>query len=354
MTLTNYKNFESYSIKLDSKINCFVGSNGVGKTNILDAVYHLSQGKSYFNSNANQSIRHEENFFSIDGLFQKEDREIKLVVSLKRGERKTIKKNGKAYKRFSDHIGFIPLVIISPADRDLISEGSEIRRRFMDNVISQSDPNYLQNLIRYNKTLQQRNALLKHFAQTNNFNQDSLEIYDLQLSEFGHKIHAKRNEFISLFAPILKNRYQSISSGSEQVELNYSSKLTQTKLFDLLQQNAQKDLALQYTSLGIHRDDLVFSIDSYPIKKFGSQGQQKSYLISLRLAQFDFIKTINGTNPILLLDDIFDKLDEQRVAQLIKLVEDDNFGQLFVSDTHVDRTENAVKSVHQSFKVFKL
>ena len=354
LNLLNYKNFDAFTVEFDAKINCFVGANGVGKTNILDAIYHLSFGKSYFNPIASQNIRHEQDFFVVDGLYEKGNREEKVIVSLKRGQKKSIKRNGKAYERFSEHIGFLPLVIISPADRDLIIEGSDTRRKFMDGVISQSDKGYLEALLNYSKVLAQRNALLKYFALNNNFNKDSLEVYNEQLSVYGSEIHDKRKLFLKAFIPILKNRYKAISNNNEGVDLLYNSQLNDSSLMELFSNAITKDRMLQYTTVGTHKDDLEFLIKDYPIKKFGSQGQQKSFLIALKLAQFDFIKAQSGETPLLLLDDIFDKLDEQRVAQIIKLVNDEHFGQLFISDTHAERSEKAIKSVHQSYQIFQL
>ena len=245
-------------------------------------------------------------------------------------------------------------MIISPADRDLITEGSDTRRKFIDSVISQSDKTYLDDLIKYNKILAQRNSLLKYFALNNTFNIDTLEVYNSQLTDFGTKVFNKREAFLKTFIPIFKSRYQAISNGNETVDLVYKSDLFETDLNTLLMQVINKDKMIQYTSVGVHKDDLIFNIDDHPIKKFGSQGQQKSFLIALKLAQFDFIKQQSGFNPILLLDDIFDKLDEERVTQIIKLVDDENFGQLFISDTHAERTEKAIKQVHQSYEIFKL
>jgi len=354
LSLLNYKNFEAINFDLDHKINCFVGNNGVGKTNVLDAVYHLSFGKSYFNPITTQNIKHEADFFVIDGTYLKEEKTERVIVSAKRGQKKIIKRNGKEYEKFADHVGFLPLVIISPADRDLITEGSDTRRKFIDGVISQGDPGYLNSLIAYNKVLAQRNALLKYFAANNTSNRDTLEIYNSQLHELGSVIYQKRNSFIETFTPIFNQRQQSISRGNERVNLVYGSQLENESLLTLLQQNYLKDKALQYTSVGIHKDDLLFEIDGHPIKKFGSQGQQKSYLIALKLAQFDFLKVQSRVNPILLLDDIFDKLDESRVEEIITLVERENFGQLFISDTHPERTEAIVKKVHQTYKMFHL
>ena len=354
LSLVNYKNFESQVFEFDSKINCFVGANGIGKTNALDAIYHLAFGKSYFNPIALQNIKHGTEFFVVDGNFLKNERIEKIIVSLKRGQKKIIKRNGKAYDKFSDHIGFIPLVIISPADRDLIIEGSDTRRKFIDSVISQSDKAYLTAVIAYNKVLSQRNALLKYFALNTTFNADTLAVYNDQLNDFGQTIFKKRDEFLKVFIPIFKERYEAISQSNEAIDLKYKSDLFNGELLSLLESTLNKDKALQYTSVGIHKDDLTFLIDDFPIKKFGSQGQQKSFLIALKLAQFDFIKQQSGVSPILLLDDIFDKLDENRVAQIIQLVDDDHFGQIFISDTHAERTENVVKQIHQSYKLFKL
>ncbi len=354
LSLLNYKNFDSKSFTFNEKINCIVGNNGIGKTNVLDAIYHLSFGKSYFNPVATQNIKHNEEFFVVNGDYTKEDKNEKVMVSLKRGQKKVIKRNGKAYEKFSEHIGFLPLVIISPADRNLIIEGSTTRRKFIDSVISQSDKTYLSDLIKYNKVLTQRNALLKYFALNHAFNADTIDVYNTQLTDYGTKIFEKRDAFLKTFIPIFKSRYEAISNGNETVELVYDSHLFKNDLKTLLQGSINKDKALHYTSVGIHKDDLSFNIEEHPIKKFGSQGQQKSFLIALKLAQFDFIKTQSGVNPILLLDDIFDKLDEHRVGQIIKLVDNEDFGQLFISDTHADRTENVIKQVHQSYEIFRL
>lgn len=354
LNLLNYKNLSAAEFEFDEKINCLVGNNGVGKTNVLDSIYHLSFGKSYFNPVTSQNINHEADFFVLDGEFEKNEKSEKIVVSAKKGQKKVIKRNGKAYERVSEHIGFIPTVIISPADRDLIIEGSETRRKFMDGVISQSDQVYLNNLLQYSKLVSQRNSLLKYFAANNTFERDTLEVYNLQMSSLGQELFEKRKEFLEEFIPIFNKRYSDITKDRETVNINYKSQLFQTPLDKLLEENLQKDMALQYTSVGTHKDDLSFEIEEHPIKKFGSQGQQKSFLIALKLAQFDFIKQISKVNPILLLDDIFDKLDEDRVSHIVSLVATNQLGQIFLSDTHADRTEKVVKSSNQSYKIFKL
>lgn len=354
ISLFNYKNFSEANFEFVNKINCFVGKNGIGKTNALDAIYHLSYGKSYFNPLAVQNIKHGEEFFVIDGEFEINKRNEQIICSLKKGHKKILKRNGKIYDKFSEHVGFIPLVIISPADRDLIVEGSETRRKFMDSVISQLDSQYLKQLIQYQKVMSQRNALLKYFALNYVFDNDTLSIYNEQLANFGKYIFEKRKEFIEQFIPIFNIHHQAITSSQETVQLVYESHLFENDLLTLLEENINKDRALHYTSVGIHKDDLSFEIDHYPIKKFGSQGQQKSFLIALKLAQFEFIKNQSGLKPILLFDDIFDKLDESRVAKIVEMVNSDTFGQLFISDTHPERTENIVKSTHQTYKIFNL
>ncbi len=354
LSLLNYKNLAQIEFDFDAKINCFVGKNGVGKTNILDAIYHLAYGKSYFNPLAVQNIKHGEEFFVIDALLEKNNKDEKIVCSLKKGQKKTIKRNGKIYDKLSEHLGLIPLVIISPSDADLIIDGSETRRKFIDSVIATLDSSYLQLLIHYQKTLAQRNALLKYFALNQTFDADNLSIYNDQLSNSGQLIFQKRKQFLSDFIPIFEKHHTNISGGNEKVALKYESQLFEKELLSLLEESLQKDRIIQYTSAGIHKDDLIFEIDGFPIKKFGSQGQQKSFLIALKLAQFEFMKKQSGELPILLFDDIFDKLDESRVQKIVTMVNDAVFGQIFISDTHAERTEMIIKETHQSYKIFPI
>ncbi len=360
ISIINYKNFASKTFEFDNKINCLVGNNGVGKTNVLDAIYYLSYAKGYFNSVASQNIKHGENFFVLDGVFRKEDREEVINCSLKKGLKKVIKRNGKEYEKISDHFGFIPLVIISPSDSDLIVEGSDLRRKFMDSIISLNDKEYLKTLLKYNKVLAQRNSLLKYFAANYTFDADNIEIYNEQLIKFGKELYKKRKVFINEFVPIFESRYWHIINNSntknlsEEVSLVYKTQLDNNEFHELLRDNIERDKVLQYSSVGVHKDDLVFKINGHPIKRVGSQGQQKSFLIALKLAQFDFIKKKAKLTPILLMDDIFDKLDDNRVSQLIDLVNDKNFGQLFISDTHVERTEQLIKKTNQSYKIYEL
>ena len=354
ITLTNYKSFSSKTIKLDNNINCFIGPNGVGKSNILDAIYHLSFGKSYFNPISSQNIKHGEDFFAIKGSYLKNEKEETIIINFKKNDKKVIKRNNKKYEKFSDHIGLLPLVIISPSDRNLIAEGSEIRRRFLDSVISQSDKSYLDNIINYNKVVSQRNSLLKLFYKNKNIDINTIEVYDSQLEVIGESIFEKRKLFLKDFVPVFKDKYKSISNDNEEVDITYRTDLESEKLSILLKNSLEKDMFLQYTSKGIHKDDLIFNINNYSVKKFGSQGQQKSLLIALKLAQFDFLKNQTNNNPILLLDDIFDKLDKNRVKQIINLVSANDFGQIFISDTDEERTKESIKEITNSNSIFNL
>ncbi|WP_019038551.1 DNA replication/repair protein RecF [Psychroflexus tropicus] len=355
LSLINYKNFDQISIEFDSKINCFVGKNGIGKTNILDAIYHLAFGKSYFNPITSQNVKHGEDFFMIEGDFENGSKSEKVITSFKKGQRKLMKRNGKDYEKISEHIGTIPLVIISPTDRDLILEGSETRRKFMDGVISQGDKLYLDALLKYNKVLSQRNALLKYFAANRTFDETSLEVYDDQMIELGQIIFQKREKFIEEFKPILQKRYEEISNSREKISLTYRSQFNEEESYKtILKSGLKTDLQRQFSNFGTHKDDLIFKIQSHSVKKFGSQGQQKSYLIALKFAQYDFLKSHYGVKPILLLDDIFDKLDEDRVSQIVSMVTHAELGQMCISDTHPDRTEEVVKKNANHYKMINL
>jgi DNA replication and repair protein RecF len=354
ITVVNYKNIVNMVYDLDKNINCFVGDNGVGKTNILDSIYHLSAGKSYFNSISSQTIKHDENYMFIEGIFSKNTLKENLICSLKRGKKKTLKRNGKIYKKLSEHVGLIPLVMISPSDRDLIQEGSSLRRKFIDSIISQNNKLYLNHIINYHKVLNQRNALLKYFNRTNSFDKVNISIYNDQLFELSKPIYETRKIFFKNFAPVFFKHYNSISQNKEKINISFQSQLEFESLESLLENSIKKDRILQYTSCGIHKDDLVMKINGHPIKKYGSQGQQKSFLIALKLAQFDYLKSECNSSPILLLDDIFDKLDNGRVKQLIQLVNNNLFGQIFISDTDFERTNKIIQEIDSTFKIFKL
>lgn len=354
LSIINYKNLSDKQFSFSKKVNCFVGNNGIGKTNILDAVYSLAHGKSYFNPVATQNIRHGEDFFMLDGTFNTDEQTEHIVYSLKKGQKKVLKRNGKIYEKLSEHVGLIPMVIISPADQDLVSEGSETRRRFLDHVIAQQDSLYLKQLIQYQKVLSQRNALLKYFALNHTFDETTLDIYNEQMTDLGTAIYEKRCVFIKKLIPIFQHYHALITENKEKVNMQYSSHLHDKDFNILLKENIGKDRVLQYSSVGIHRDDLIFEIEDFPLKKYGSQGQQKSFLIALKLAQFEFIKQQKGVLPILLFDDIFDKLDAHRVKQIISLVNENSFGQLFITDTHSERTELIVESTHLDYEIFNI
>jgi DNA replication and repair protein RecF len=341
LTLSNFKNYKEADLNFCPKINCFVGNNAAGKTNILDALYYLSFCKSYFNAVDTQNILHDADFFAIHGTYSNQsETDDKVSCIQKRGQKKSFKINKKEYNRLADHIGKIPLVMISPYDRDLINEGSEVRRKYIDGVISQFDKHYLEHLINYNKALQHRNTLLKNFAEQHYFDEVSLQIWDENLVTYGTELFEKRKQFLADFNPVFEEYYHTLSGGNEHVEIIYESQLSLKPFSELLNDSVGKDRLVRYTTNGIHKDDLLFLIDSYPVKKFGSQGQQKSFVIAIKLAQFEYMRRLKNFNPILLLDDIFDKLDDQRVKQIIKLVSNDKFGQVFITDTQRKRIEN--------------
>ncbi len=354
LKLFNFKNHSEKSFDFSPEINCFVGNNGAGKTNFLDALHYLSMAKSFLGNLDAQNILHESDFFAIEAEIQGDEKNDIIKVQLPKEGKKIIKKNDKTYERIADHIGFLPSVMISPYDSNLISDGSESRRKFLDAMISQTDSDYLFALIQYQKTLQQRNALLKYFAKNRTFDLDSLEIYNEPLTKFGTQIFEKRQRFVASILPTIQHFYEIISKGNEKVTVIYESNLNEQNFEEILSENLEKDRVLTYTSRGIHKDDLRFEMNGNLIKKFGSQGQQKSFLIALKLAQIKRIKDITNKNPILLLDDIFVKLDDNRVSQLIELVNQQNFGQIFITDTHRERTESVVKRINEESKIFQI
>ena len=321
----------------------------------MDAIYYLSNCKSYFNSIDSQNVKFNEPFFVLQGRFELEDEKLEeIYCGVKIGQKKIVKKNKKQYKRLAEHVGLLPVVLITPYDSNLILDGSDIRRKFMDIIISQFDRAYLESLIHYNKVMAQRNALLKQFAESGNFQKDALEIWDVQLVEKGKTIHQKRKAFLEEFIPVFNQFYQDISNKSEEVGLSYSSLLNEDEFAVLLDNNIVKDRRSTHTSVGIHKDDLEFTIAGYPLKKFGSQGQQKSFLIALKLAKFNYIKSKKGFSPILLLDDIFDKLDETRVNFLLGLISKGELGQTFITDTSLAKVPAILKKLNVDFKSFKI
>jgi DNA replication and repair protein RecF len=354
ISLVNFKNYAQVELQFSPKINCFVGHNGVGKTNILDAIYYLSLTKSFFNSIDTQNIKYDNDFMVIQGDFEKDKKTEQIYCGIKRSRKKQFKRNKKEYQRLADHVGLLPVVMISPADASLISEGSDERRKFIDTVIAQYDKPYLEDLINYNKALTQRNTLLKDFVKNDTFSEESIRLWNDQLIPPGERIHEKRKEFVKRLIPIFQNYYNAISKGEEEVSLSYQSQLSEGDFRNLLKESLYKDRVLQYSTVGIHKDDLNLKLSGYPIKRAGSQGQQKTYLVALKLAKLEFIKNIVGYHPILLLDDIFDKFDKLRVKQIIELVAHKEFGQIFITDTHQDRLEVILKELPADFKLFRI
>jgi DNA replication and repair protein RecF len=354
LSVINFKNYAEAEVTLSEGVNAFLGNNGAGKTNLLDAIHYLSLCKSYFNPIDSQQIKQGADFFILTGSFNKNDQQENIACSVKRNQKKQFKRNKKDYPRLADHIGLLPLVMVSPYDISIIIEGSEERRKFIDNVISQTDNSYLDELIAYNKVLTNRNALLKQIADTGRYDPSLMEVLDEQLIASGKRIFEKRRAFMETFTPIFNKHYQFLSDNAEQVELIYESQLLNEDFAALLKKTMERDRILERTSSGIHKDDLQFSVHGMPMKKFGSQGQQKSFLIALKLAQYSFLDQQKGFKPLLLLDDIFDKLDDNRVTKLMQMVSNNDFGQVFITDTSAVRVENIFNDMGVAIKLFKV
>jgi len=354
LALTNFKNYELNELEFSPKINCLVGNNGVGKTNILDAIHYLSLTKSFFNSIDSISIKHGEDYFIIQGTFVRGDEEDQIYCAFQKQKQKLLKRNGKEYKKLSDHVGRYPVVMISPADSALITEGSEDRRKFMNKIISQYSAEYLDSVLKYSKALQQRNKFLKDINTSGNFDPDVLAIWDAQLIKYGSYVYSEREILINELIPVFQEYYSLISSGKESVKLKYRSHLSEGNFTETLQNSFNKDRYLEYTTIGIHKDDLLLEMNDFLVKSLGSQGQQKSYLVALKLAKFDYIKRKAGFSPILLLDDIFDKFDAERVEQIIRLVGNHRFGQIFITDTHQNRLKDILSSHKTDYKLFRI
>lgn len=353
LSVINFKNYREASLFFSPKFNCFTGNNGSGKTNLLDALHYLSLCKGFTNPIDSQNILFEQDMFMIQGKYQINGQEDGLYCGLKRNHRKVFKRNKKEYDRFSDHIGLYPLVLLSPADTQLILGGSDDRRKFLDGVISQYNKEYLHKLISYNKALLQRNTLLKQFAEKRSYDAASLDIWDEQLAVNGTYVFHERQHFFDQFIDVFREHYAFLTNGNEAVNIEYVSSLNDGQDFmQLLNNNRDKDRQAQYSTVGIHKDDLSFLIHGWPAKKFGSQGQQKSFIIALKLAQYIFTSNIKGYHPILLFDDIFDKLDELRVHQLMQMVSEQHFGQVFVTDTHTERIEALFAKIPSECKIF--
>lgn len=354
LSLLNFKNYPSLEINFGKGINCITGLNGEGKTNLLDAVHYLSFCKSFLNPSDNQNIHFNEPFFMIKGEFEIGGEEHVFSCSLKRNERKQFRRDQKEYGKLSEHIGTIPLVLVAPSDAILITGGSEERRKFIDSVISQYDRPYLQDLIQYNKVLQQRNAFLKQAVELRHLDTEMLEVIDEQLISYGEPIYQKRKDFLKSFAPVFDRIYSVIAGGKEQAVVVHDSQLNEIRFPDLLKAARDKDVQVQYSSAGIHKDDLDFTINGFTVKKYASMGQQKSLLLSLKLAELEFLKDITGKNPILLLDDIYDRLDAGRMSRLISLISNENAGQIFITDTSAERIYRLFSEESDNLRLFKV
>jgi DNA replication and repair protein RecF len=354
LALINFKNFESFELDPAKKFNCFIGANGVGKTNLLDAIYYLSFSKSFLQGNDKQHIKHNEDFFMLNGKFSHNEQSEEIACTVKHGQTKIFKRNGKEYDKLSQHIGLIPLVYTAPLDINIVQNGSDIRRRFIDTVISQFNKDYLRNIISYQRALEQRNQLLKQFNGRTQNDESALEIWDMQLATYGNEIFKHRMAFATDITPIFNKYYQNISQQREKLSLNYKSQLMLDSIENLLLKTRSKDIMMQYTSTGIHKDDLEFMLGDNLLRKFGSQGQQKTFVLALKLAQFEYIQQKTQRKPILLLDDIFDKLDASRVEAIIKIVSNDDFGQVFITDTNYERTANLLEKTSGQSKLITL
>lgn len=354
LSILNYKNIREAQLELSPNMNCFIGNNGMGKTNVLDVVYFLSFCRSASTPIDSQVICHDEPFCMIEGEY---DDGLLISCGMKRGQKKHFKRNKKEYKRLSEHIGLIPLVVVSPADTMLIEGSSEERRRLMDMVISQYDRTYMELLSRYNNAHQQRNILLRQASDAmaggvESYDPLLMQLWEEQMAETGEQLYAKRQAFLDELTPVFQKYYEQISGGNEQVGLEYVSHCQRGPLLEVIQRDRMKDCAVGYSLHGVHRDDLVFTIGGHPMRREGSQGQNKTFVISLKLAQFDFLKRASQTTPLLLLDDIFDKLDGSRVEQIIRLVSSDAFGQIFITDTNREHLDQILGATALDYRIF--
>ncbi|PRY89281.1 DNA replication/repair protein RecF [Mongoliibacter ruber] len=350
--LHQFKNYNKASVHFSEEINCFVGINGSGKTNLLDAIHYLCLTKSALNPVDNLNIKHQKDFFTVFGDFDLHGKEIEIKCIFESGKKKQLIQNGKAYDKMSEHIGLLPVVMIAPDDTSLIKDGSEERRKFFDNMLCQLNRKYLEDLIRYTHFLKQRNALIKQFAEKGRWNAELIEPYTREIMQLSKSIARMRHDFLKEYEPLLIEYYKTISGDQEKISIQYETQCLEDGFESTFKANEQKDFILRRSTMGIHKDDFVFQISEYPIKKFGSQGQQKSFVIALKLAQFMvFFKHLN-TKPILLLDDIFDKLDDNRIERLMKLVADHEFGQLFISDARPERSQGILASMDADCRFF--
>ena len=354
LALFNFKNFETAKLDFEPGINCIVGKNGVGKTNVLDALHYLSMGKSAINPVDTANINYNQSSFYIKSKLDRADSHHEILCAVQIGKKKSLKVNQKEYDKLSEHIGFMPVVMITPNDNSLINEGHDARRKFFDSTISQLNRPYLHDLVRYQKALKQRNSLLKHFNQTMEIDQTQLEPYDHELLTLGRKIYETRSTFLKKFENRFDKLYKQLSNKHEIVEVEYESSWQNDGVEEKFHLALKRDLALQRTTVGVHRDAYHFNIEGKPIKRFGSQGQQKSLIVALKIAQFEALKQATKLTPVLLLDDIFDKLDDQRMSILLNMVCDNSFGQIFITDARPERTMDMLTENKLSARIFTI
>ena len=348
LVLINFKNIAQAEITLSERLNCFVGDNGAGKTNVLDAVYYLSMSKSALSMTDGQSVRHGEDFFVVEGTYAGDSGLSDTVnSSFLRRSGKVLKLNGKEYDRMADHVGRFPVVMVSPQDSVLITDAAEERRRYLNAFLSQLDRDYLASLMRYNAVLAERNRFLKSSS-----DEQMLQIYDMQLADHAARIYERRRDIIERMRPLVAEFYRQLSGDREQVEIEYRSELASASMGELLLASRERDIVNGFTTSGVHRDDMSLRIGGYPLRKYGSQGQQKSFLMSLKLAQYRILAEVCGERPLLLLDDLFDKLDTSRVENLLTLVAGDDFGQIFITDCNRSRLETILSRAGEKYALF--
>lgn len=354
LLLTQFKNYRQSDFEFCANLNCLLGENGSGKTNLMDAIYFLSLTKSAFHNQDQLSIKHDEDFFILDGLFEDEGKKTRIKCSVHRQQRKALFVDGKPYEKLSEHIGRFPVVLVEPGDTDLIREGGEVRRKFFDGVIAQMAPKYLIDLLTYNRYISQRNAILKMFAERGSADYLMLETYDEPIIALSERLSAERRGFIVPFENTFQKYYEFLSRGKEKVSITYETEVSEGAFEPLFRQQRSVDLMAQRTTKGVHKDDYLFNFDGVPVKKFASQGQLKSFALALRLAQFELIEKNIGKKPILLLDDLFDKLDEFRIDRLLSLVENGTFGQVFFSDARPERAKQLFERLTCEKKFFDI
>jgi len=362
LQVKQFKSYDEAQFDFIPEINCIVGENGIGKTNLLDAIHFLSMTKSARGIADQLCVKHEESYFMVQGTFiyQKHDSknlppsETQITCAFQKGNKKNFLKDQKPYTRLADHIGQFPVVLMDPYDTDLVRESSDTRRRFFDGMMSQMDRQFLDQLLRYNRIVQQRNMLLKQFAEQNRVDQLQLDSYHQPLVELGESLNNARIQFLKVFIPSFQEHYAKLSDGREEVMIQLESSFEEGKLAEYLKNAESVDRITQRTSVGIHRDDFSFEINQYPLKKFGSQGQQKSFVVALKLAQFDTLANSKPRKPLLLLDDIFDKLDDRRIQRLVQMMSEEHFGQVFITDARPERTKSLLKNLKSNIRYLEL